>query len=277
MRSIIKYPGSKFRIADQIISYFPKHHTYLEPFFGSGAVLFNKKTSDIETVNNLDGDVVNFFRWVKNDPEKLAHEIAFTPYARTVYQTACSKKPQNTLEQAVSFCIRLNMGFGFRTGGPVSGWKTDIHGREKAYAANDWSTLPERLFEVAERLRGVQIECMQAVDLIKRYRFSDVLIYCDPPYLLETRSGGKQYRMEMEESEHIVLLQTLKEHPGPVLLSGYDSELYRDMLKDWSYVEIDTYSQVLSKKKEIIWVKYPPLRLMKVLKWGLGKRFLKPV
>lgn len=86
MRSIIKYPGSKFRIAKQIISYFPEHRTYLEPFFGSGAVLFNKDRPAIETVNDLDQDVVCFFEWVKNDPEKLAHEIAFTPYARKIYE-----------------------------------------------------------------------------------------------------------------------------------------------------------------------------------------------
>lgn len=121
MRSIIKYPGSKFRIAKQIISYFPEHRTYLEPFFGSGAVLFNKDRSAIETVNDLDQDVVCFFEWVKNDPEKLAHEIAFTPYARKIYENACTEIPADSLQQAISFCIRLNMGFGFRTGGSASG------------------------------------------------------------------------------------------------------------------------------------------------------------
>ena len=180
MRSIIKYPGSKFRIAKQIISYFPEHRTYLEPFFGSGAVLFNKDRSAIETVNDLDQDVVCFFEWVKNDPEKLAHEIAFTPYARKIYENACTEIPADSLQQAVFFCIRLNMGFGFRTGGPASGWKSDISGREKAYAAQDWKTLPERLLEAAERLRGVQIECFPAISLIQKYRSDHVLIYCDP-------------------------------------------------------------------------------------------------
>ncbi|MFR3809061.1 MAG: DNA adenine methylase [Lachnospiraceae bacterium] len=103
MRSIIKYPGSKFRIAKQIISYFPEHRTYLEPFFGSGAILFNKDRSPIETINDLDQDVVCFFEWVKNDPEKLAHEIAFTPYARKIYENACTEIPTDSLQQAVSF------------------------------------------------------------------------------------------------------------------------------------------------------------------------------
>ena len=75
MKSILQYPGSKWRIAKQIVSLFPPHHTYLEPYFGSGAVLFNKSRSDIETINDLDENVVNFFQWLKNDPEKLAHEL----------------------------------------------------------------------------------------------------------------------------------------------------------------------------------------------------------
>lgn len=88
MKGITKYPGSKWRIADWIISHFPEHHSYLEPFFGSGAVLFNKPRSDIETINDLDGDVTNLFTWVRDDPERLAHEIYFTPYSRVVYESA---------------------------------------------------------------------------------------------------------------------------------------------------------------------------------------------
>ena len=78
MKAILKYPGSKWGKAEWITSFFPKHHSYLEPFFGSGAVLFNKERSNIETVNDLDNNVVNLFEWIKNDPEKLAHEIYYT-------------------------------------------------------------------------------------------------------------------------------------------------------------------------------------------------------
>ena len=85
MKSILQYPGSKWRIAKQIVSLLPPHHTYLEPYFGSGAVLFNKSRSDIETINDLDANVVNFFQWLKNDPEKLAHELWYIPYSHSVY------------------------------------------------------------------------------------------------------------------------------------------------------------------------------------------------
>ncbi|MCI9682401.1 MAG: DNA adenine methylase, partial [Lachnospiraceae bacterium] len=94
MRAIMKYPGSKWSIAKWIIDFFPEHHSYLEPFFGSGAVLFNKPRSHIETVNDLDGNVVNLFEWIKSDPERLAHEIYYTPYARQVYEDAFSMVPE---------------------------------------------------------------------------------------------------------------------------------------------------------------------------------------
>ena len=117
MKSILKYPGSKWNLAKWIISFFPEHHSYLEPYFGSGAVLFNKPRSNIETINDLDDNVVNLFRWMKDDPEKLAHEIYFTPYSRQVYDNAFSSEPENSLQKAVNFYIKLNMGHGFRTNG----------------------------------------------------------------------------------------------------------------------------------------------------------------
>ena len=110
MKSFVKYPGSKWGIAKWIISFFPDHHSYLEPFFGSGAVLFNKPRSHIETVNDLDGNVVNLFTWIRKEPERLAHEIYYTPYARQVYEAAFREEPADSFWQAVNFYIRMNMG-----------------------------------------------------------------------------------------------------------------------------------------------------------------------
>ena len=92
MRAIVKYPGSKWAIADWIIEKFPPHHSYLEPFFGSGAVLFRKVPSAIETINDLDGEVVNLFDWIRQDPERLAREIYWTPYSRQIYAPAYAHK-----------------------------------------------------------------------------------------------------------------------------------------------------------------------------------------
>ena len=114
MRAIIKYPGAKWSLADWIIGYFPKHRSYLEPFFGSGAVLFRKERSAIETVNDLDGDVVNLFEWIRKDPERLAREIYFTPYARDEYERAYAAKDTETdsFKRAVGFYIRMTSRAG---------------------------------------------------------------------------------------------------------------------------------------------------------------------
>lgn len=263
MKAVMKYPGSKWSIAEWIISFFPPHHSYLEAFFGSGAVLFNKPRSNIETVNDLDGNVVNLFEWIRKDPERLAHEIYFTPYARQVYEDAFAKVPEDSLQKAVNFYIRLNMGHGFRTTGEKVGWKNDVQGRERAYAATDWVNLPEKIIQAAERLRGVQIENRPAVEIIQRFNSPKVLVYLDPPYVLGTRHG-KQYRHEMEDKDQNDLLDAALAHKGPVLLSGYDNELYNSRLKGWHREETTCYSQVCSKKREILWMNFEPARQMQI-------------
>lgn len=264
MKAIMKYPGSKWSIANWIISFFPEHHSYLEPFFGSGAVLFNKPRSNIETVNDLDGNVVNLFEWIRKDPERLAHEIYYTPYARQIYDNVFAAVPKDSLGKAVNFYIRLNMGHGFRTNGEKVGWKNDVQGRERAYAATDWCNLPEKIMQAAERLRGVQIENRPAEEVMERFNNEKVLIYLDPPYMPEVRHG-KQYRHEMfTGNSHAQLLETAKAHKGPVLISGYKSDLYNDMLQGWYREEKTCYSQVCSKKREVLWMNFEPMGQMSI-------------
>lgn len=257
MKAVFKYPGSKWSLAKWITSFFPEHHSYLEPFFGSGAVLFNKQRSNIETVNDLDGNVVNLFEWIRKDPERLAHEIYWIPYSRQVYNDAFASEPEDSFGKAVNFYIRLNMGHGFRTNGEKVGWKNDVQGRERAYAALDWCRIPEKIMEAAERLRGVQIENRPAVELMQRFNSPKVLIYLDPPYVLGTRHG-KQYRYEMDDAAHADLLDTALAHKGSVILSGYENPLYNDRLRGWHREEAVSYSQVASRKKEILWMNFEP-------------------
>ena len=257
MKAIAKYPGSKWSLAGWITGFFPEHHSYLEPFFGSGAVLFNKPRSNIETVNDLDGNVVNLFECIRTDPEKLARSIYLTPYSREIYEKAYKEVPEDRFEAALYFYIRLNMGHGFRTTGEKVGWKNDVQGRERSYASQDWCNLPEKIMMAAERLRGVQIENRSALELIQRFNYKNVLLYCDPPYMLDTRYG-KQYRYEMDDKEHEALLDVLLKHKGYVIISGYDTGLYNSMLAGWNKYETTAYSQVGSKKREVLWINYEP-------------------
>ena len=257
MNAVFKYPGSKWRIAEWIVSFFPKHHSYLEPFFGSGAVLFNKPRSNIETVNDLNGQVVNLYRWIRVDPEAIARRIHLTPYARDVYERAYDRTDDD-LQCAVNMLIRMQMGHGFRITGEKVGWKIDIQGREKAYAANQWCALPELIMQAHERLRGVQIENRPAIDVIRRFHFPNVLIYADPPYLMETRCGRKQYSHEMTDADHEELIDALQKHPGPVLLSGYESRLYQERLVNWHKETILSADQRSRPRKEVLWMNFEP-------------------
>ena len=262
MNAVIKYPGAKWSLAHWIIDHFPQHHSYLEPFFGSGAVLFTKPRSNIETVNDLDSDIVNLFHWIREEPERLAQLIRWTPYAREVYDRAFEKQYTETdpLRRAADFCARMMQGHGFRTTGEKVGWKNDVQGRERAYAAKAWMEMPDTILQAAERLRGVQIEHTPAVELIRRFNFPNVLVYCDPPYLRSTRHMKKQYRHEMTDEDHMELLGVLKAHQGPVLISGYASELYDFELSGWRRETTTTTDQTSRVRQEVLWMNFEPSR-----------------
>ena len=145
-----------------------------------------------------------------------------------------------------------------------------MQGREAAYAAYGWCKVPDIILKAAERLRGVQIENRPALDLIERFNYPNVLIYADPPYLLGTRYG-KQYRHEMTDKDHWNLLDALKAHRGPVLLSGYDSDLYSDALQKWHRAEIDTIAQTATKRREVLWMNFEPNRQISFFDMDVNK------
>lgn len=257
MNSVLKYPGSKNRIADWIISFMPSHHSYLEPFAGSLAVLFNKTPSKIETVNDLDEDIVNLFQLIRNNPSGLAEAISLTPYSRSEYEDVFIKAEGDSIEKARRFLVKCWQSFGFRQNHYKVGWKRDIAGREAAYALKAWNSLPGWVMEAATRLKDIQIENMDAVELIKQYNSPGVLIYCDPPYVLSTRQG-KHYRHEMTDSEHIRLIEAIQNHNGPVLLSGYDNAIYQSMLSEWHMETINARASHNKPRLECLWMNFKP-------------------
>lgn len=254
MNALLNYPGAKWGMAKEIVALMPHHRSYVEPFFGSGAVLFNKPPSAIETVNDLDGDIVNFFRILREQPEELTRLISMTPYARDVFDDAHQNRGTSDLDRAYRFAIRSKMGHGFKTY-QKTGFKVDVYARERSYCVGCWNRLPGDLSEAAQRLKGVQIENRPALEVIQKFNHDNVLIYADPPYLLNTR-GGKQYRCEMTEQDHVALLDALKQHKGSVILSGYPSELYDRELSGWSIIARKSYNQNAAQRTEVLWCNF---------------------
>jgi DNA adenine methylase len=185
--------------------------------------------------------------------------VELTPFSRKEYDDSFGPVPTDNFEKAVRFLVQCWQGHGFRQNGRKVGWKNDVQGREEMYACKNWYRLPGWIINIVDRLKQVQIENRPAVELIKRFRYQNVLIYCDPPYLLDTRSG-KQYKHEMTKDDHIELLETLLQHPGPVIISGYDSKIYNEYLKDWYKDSIGGEAEYYGKRKqdETIWMNFEP-------------------
>lgn len=250
MYPVLKYPGSKWNTAKWIISNMPRHSTYLEPYFGSGAVLLNKSPVKIETINDISGRVVNLFRVIREQPDELARAIYFTPWARDEYVVS-DKGEGNPVENARRFLIRCWMAFGAKIDSKAT-WSQSIQAdRRNNSRVRDWRRLPEAILAAADRLANVQIENRPALDVIRQYNYPDVLIYCDPPYLRSTR---KLYPDEMTDADHKELLGILKKHKGPVMLSGYANELYDRELKSWRRETKKAIAELGKERTEILWV-----------------------
>jgi DNA adenine methylase len=246
---ILKYYGSKERLAHTIASFMPPHGTYLEPFLGSGAVFFAKPKSLYEVLNDLDGDVVNLFRVIRDNPQGLAAATEFTPWARDEY-AACKEPSEDPIERARRYLVRCWQAWGGTYG---AGWSRDI-GKRTTSQTYTWSLLPDRLVAVAVRLKDAYIENRPAEKLIPEYNFSNVLIYADPPYVRDTRSTALGYRHDMTSDEHVALLNLLKQHAGPVLISGYTSELYDGPLSNWQRLVLRGTTQRNLPRDEILWL-----------------------
>lgn len=252
LKSILKYPGAKNRLAPWICEYIPKHEVYLEPFAGSLAILFNKQRSHIETVNDLDGEIVNFFRILRDRGEELEHIIELTPFSRQEYKAAYEVS-EDKLERARRFAVRCWMGFGC---GNLyqNGFKSGKQAKSPN-PARAWGELSETMRLATKRLQGVQIENLPAVELIERYNTEDVFIYADPPYLHGTRKNYL-YKHEMTDANHKELLDVLVRHKGKVLLSGYDNDMYNNTLQGWNKVQKATIAEGGRARIETLWMNY---------------------
>jgi len=259
-RPALRYHGAKWRLAPWIIRHLPQHVCYVEPFGGAMGVLLRKPPSHLDVYNDLDGEVVNFFLYLRDRPADLIRAIELTPFSRAELDHAQGPtQGLGELERARRFYVRAWQAIG----GPRTRWrpgwrfqKNEAHGKGNI---SDW-TDTGRLYAVAQRLRTIYFENDEALPIIARYDAPTTLFYCDPPYPGRTRSEGWRatYAHEMDDDAHAQLAHSLQAIQGMAIISSYPSSLYDDLYAGWQVhttsARTNTYRTGAGKATECIWI-----------------------
>ena len=256
--------GGKYSHLDWLLNLLPDSNHYCEPYAGSGAVLLNRPPALIETYNDLDGEVVNFFRVLREKRDDLIEALALTPFSREEFAQACEyDKSVSTFERARRFYIRARqVRTGLAQTASIGRWanckQTSRAGMSGVVSR--WIGGIEKLEFIAERLLRVQIENRPAIDIIKIYDDPNTLFYCDPPYIHETRGDNKAYGYEMTDEQHRDLANVLNNVVGKVALSNYDCKLMDELYPTQKWKKIlgpeKTIHSTKDKRREVLWVNY---------------------
>lgn len=264
-RPVMRYHGGKWRIAPWIISHFPVHEIYVEPYGGAGSVLMRKDRSEAEIYNDLDDDVVNVFRVLRNpeQAQRLEELIALTPFSRTEFLDTY-KPAADPVERARQIIARSFMAHGTtsrRLG--YTGFRSKCWAQRRN-EADTWSEFHEHILVYADRMKGVVVENRPAIEVILQHDSPETLFYVDPPYVVSTRTGirteaeatdgWRNYIHNLTDEEHEHLLTTLQEAEGMVVLSGYHSELYDDVLAEWESVSRSVRADGGGDRTEVLWL-----------------------
>jgi DNA adenine methylase len=233
------YFGGKTLLAPRIADLMPDHDHYVEPFCGSLAVLLAKAPTKFETVNDIDGELVTFWRVLRDRPQELARVCALTPHSRAEHANTYGDPPTDDLEIARRVWVQLTQGrAGIRR---ATGWRHYVKPVGTAPMADYLDAYVERILACAERMRNVSLECRPALEMIDRYGREDgVLIYADPPYPTSTRYSGSYLHEMGSDDEHRDLAAALKACACAVIVSTYPSALYDELYADWYRTEIST-------------------------------------
>lgn len=253
----LRYFGSKWRIAPWIISFFPPHGCYVEPFGGGGSVLLRKPPARYEIYNDLDGEVVNFFRVLRERSDELLRAIALTPYSHEEQELSFEPDHGDELERARRLYVRAWQTIGGSRTQWKSGWRRQYNNSRHQSVVDDWNLAPEALKFVVRRLKQVQIERGDAFRLIEKVDGEGVLFYLDPPYMagiVTDRWSKKAYQHEMEDADHVRLAELLRGIRGMAIVSGYPSDLYDELYRGWQREERTTLTQKAAVAHEVLWI-----------------------
>lgn len=261
--------GGKFSHLDWLLPLLPKAHHYCEPFAGSGAILLNRDPSPVETYNDLDGEVVNFFRVLREQKVILIEAIGLTPFSREEFGAACVLEPElSGLERARRFYVRARqVRTGLAQTASIGRWANckDTSRAGMSGVVSRWLGGVEALPQIAERLLRVQIENRPAIDVIKLYDSERTLFYCDPPYIHETRGDTKAYGYEMTDQQHHELAQALNAVHGKVAISNYDCALMNTLYPAAHWTKTTSLERTIhstkDKRAEALWTNYDPRQI----------------
>lgn len=276
--SAINYFGGKSRYMDWLLPFFDRKHIndlqqithWVEPFCGAASVTLNIHPYPIETINDIDGRLVNFFQVLRDHPEKLIDKLLLTPYNRAEF--IMSLKPhKDKIEDARRFFVRMQQSFGGigHVSARITSWRTQYveSRRGMSMETSKYLSKIEGLHEVAARIMTMQIDNRDFRDVFKFYNSPNIIKYCDPPYVHVSRTGKKDYAYEMTDDEHIEFLELANLDKGKMAISGYDSELYNDMLLPvekggqwYKHLGPDRITNIgknrKTAKREILWTNY---------------------
>jgi DNA adenine methylase len=257
--------GGKYSHLDWLLPLLPKCHHYCEPYGGSAAILLNRDPAPVETYNDIDGEVVNFFRVLREQKDELLYSIGMTPFSREEFLAAIrtngNGKNLSPLERARRFYIRARqVRTGLAQTASNGRWANCLNTSRAGMsgAVSRWLGSVEGLEYIATRLLRVQLENDKAINVIKRYDSSETLFYCDPPYPHESRGDSKAYSYEMTNQDHIDLAAILLTVKGKVAVSGYDCDIMNKLYRGWK-VHKERPKKAMSIKKarqEILWTNY---------------------
>lgn len=259
--------GGKFSHLDWLLPLLPKCHHYCEPFAGSAAVLLNRESSPVETYNDIDGDVANFFRVLRDRHEELIRAIALTPFSREEYHLAIygSTKGISEVERARRFYIKARQTrTGLAQTASLGRWANCKNTSRAGMSGvvSRWLGGVEALQDIAQRLLRVQIENRPALDIMRLYDSPGTLFYCDPPYLHATRGDDKAYGFEMNESQHREFAEVANACRGKVAVSGYDHPVMEDLFKPKRWFKTlgadKTIHSTKGTRQEVLWTNYNP-------------------
>ena len=261
----IRWYGGKFSHVEWIVPLLPRSHHYCEPFGGSAAILLNKEPSPVETYNDIDGDLVNFFRVLRDKPSELIEKLLLTPFSREEFIKAWEQRNSpafSDVERARLFFIRaeqVRIGLAQRATSGRWAWCLRTSRRGMAGAVSRWISRIDALWLVADRLRMVQIEHDDAINVILRYDSPDTLFYVDPPYLHDSRTDTNAYDFEMQDEDHVRLAEVLNTVQGKVALSGYWAPIMDRLYANWTRIEAPprTIHSSKAQRQESLWINYP--------------------